>query len=364
MEMATCGWKGGILLHGLESAKREHLFSPMACRAQIRLSTTSPASVAQGAKARASAPFPRWRALPSLSAAARPPPPASARETRPPPGHGRALALLRRGRGGSAHARERPQALRQSLHPAVPLAAWRTFHLLPGCSRQSPASSHSVGDAERADCAGRNSRSGVAPRALGGPRWYGREGRGRRSVCVAQTVAQGQGREGEAVSGPGEWRDLTAAGTEAAAAGKWRRREHNETRPVVGGSAGLGPVRAGRRWRAGSCMAAERGCAAPAGRSCRGPGADASGVGWRRSVPPSRCPGSAAPPPPRRPLAPTPGPQDRPGQLPRRWWGPHGWASLRPRSALSVSGAPPGSRAGASRGVWGPPTVSGESSGG
>lgn len=62
------------------------------------------------------------------------------------------------------------------------------------------------------------------------------------------------GREGEeeVVPGPGEWRNLTVGGSEVAAAGKWRRRQqHNETRPVVGGSARLSPVRAGRRQRPG-----------------------------------------------------------------------------------------------------------------
>lgn len=207
MEMATCVCKGGILLHSHETAQRcsppTHCqkappFSPRVCGAieqphSLRSVSLCPA-LPQGHRHRPSQDGGR---RPPLSAGARRRPPGPS--ARDPPARGR-------GGAGSAHARERPERPGGSpagaLCPALPLAASRTFHLLPGRGRQSPARSHSAGRAARADCAGRHSRSAVAPRALGGPRRYGREGRGRRSLCVAPAVAQGQREGGGGRPGP------------------------------------------------------------------------------------------------------------------------------------------------------------------
>ncbi|XP_068800217.1 uncharacterized protein C10orf95-like [Struthio camelus] len=197
-------------------------------------------------------------------------------------------------------------------------------------------------------------------------------GRGGEVLRLRRAGSAG-GREGEeAIPGPGEWRNLTVGGSEEAAAGKWRRRQqHNETRPVVGGSAGLGPVRAGRRWRPrracprrGGCMAAGHGCRSPApaparalprrGRAAPPGGGMAAGAAsppsgrWPRLVLPRLRPSRR---PRGRPAAPAAASTDlrhRPQQLPaagrarapRVGWrqGPAGAAAaLRPLSAGFVS---------------------------
>lgn len=95
----------------------------------------------------------------------------------------------------------------------------------------------------------------------------------------------GEEKEEEAVAGPGEWRNLTVGGSKAAAAGKWRwRRQHNETRPVVGCSAWPGP----------SEQVGDGGLArlplAP-GAAWRSPlRAPPRWVGWRRPLPPRLSP--------------------------------------------------------------------------
>lgn len=320
-------------------------------------------------------PPPRWRVPPSPQRC-RPPPPARARA---------AQARARRGGAGGREPRSPPagrgRGARTHVSPwttrrlpgscCIPLSHWLscepfTFYPAFAANHLAPFIASGCGACElrRVEFSERACVAGVGRPPLV---WVGGVG----EVLRLRRAGSAGGREGEeAVPGPGEWRNLTVGGSEAAA-GKWRRRRrrrHNETRPVVGGSAGLGPVRAGRRWRPG------RACPSPwelhggrarvpepaarASLSSRSAGAaERGGMAAVAPSPPSRRRGpvrSAPPPSPRPspsprvpgPPAPTSGPRDRPRQLPA---GPDAGRGRGPACGAAAGPARRGPHTGPSR---------------
>lgn len=173
------------------------------------------------------------------------PPPARAR---PAQARARAVSLAALWRGeGSAHTHVSPWTTRRlSGGGCVPLPHWLpgepfTFYPALAANRLPPFIAWERGARElrRVEFSERACAAGVGWPPLV---WAGGVG----AVLRLRRAGSAVGREGEeeAVPGPGEWRNLTVGGSEAAAAGKWRRR-HNETRPVVGGKrqAGSRPSR-------------------------------------------------------------------------------------------------------------------------
>lgn len=189
-------------------------------------------------------------------ASARPPParatPAPARARTGAPGAA-SLAVLRWGEG-SAHTHVSPWTTRWLPNGCCfPLSDWLshepfTFYPPFPANRLAPFIAWGCGVCElrRVEFSERACVAGVGRLLLVRVGGVG-------EVLRLRRAGSAGGREGEeVVPGPGEWRNLTVGGSEVAAAGKWRRRQqHNETRPVVGGSARLSPVRAGRRQRPG-----------------------------------------------------------------------------------------------------------------